>query len=1210
MEVEFGLPDSLQNMRFWDKDGGFAGQCEPEKSCPQFGFSVTTENGVVHEFDIYRLHITVPPGGVPDRGGLAFHFPGEFNLNYINSVTYSDNYAGPDLDIRAAFVFDNILALRFGLGQSPPPGTIITLTAAMIRNPIQAAEYQLTGVMFNRFLFVVAGPVFSERFTIFPGDPTELAIEPSDPVTIHAGEIRIFKAIASDRFGNPLSELDCDWSFDPDSVVLGTIDEGYLQATTVGQGKVRATCGEMTAVSNMITVLPGEFNALILDIDETQFVGYPLLGPATLTVYDGYGNVVTDFDASVNPVTLVTDQGELTPSVLDSETDFVNGVADLTGKNIVYSGASCLANVHAASDTVTSLSTSVYFNGIDLSFYETPLDTVLVSADILTYYQFKNNGNLMPISPMEFLFQYSSNPDNCSGIRLLSPVPPGEEYKSGRATSCSNLEPLTYDTLLYELRAQYVLNDDTFMVTRSLEHEFFIIPDYELSYVPHSLSIDTVFEEQTVDSLSMRFSFINDILIPTSDLKARIQVWNENSGYFLTLSAKDKIEIIDDTLNCLFANVKIPSIHPSSFDEGFHNLKLVGRFEFPGSSIFSVELEDFDSLYIAKRTQITYVENSVAPTHVSAGDETAISFDLNVDGMSSVEVDLENTRLELLNGPYILSGALDADEVTLTAGVASLATEPIYIPGNLVGTALLPRLILYGTEFGQPRLDTIYFSADNIYVTAEATLQIVNTKLNTVNSPYVNTDQNFGIEVTIVNSTNQDADSVSVFIFAEGATDTLARMDNLAITAGSSHQVGLVLTAPDTPMPTYVYKAVVSAARATVLPAEDDVAAVVVQTPANIELQYVLLNTYEAYVDYGQQFNIAVLMRNLGEASADSGEVSLLSGGLDFGQPDSSTFRGEVDEYFPIPLTAPLETVTAELELKITEIPIDKNTGQAALVAISSVHIPVIVEPSDAELIISGHAEQNPLIVEGQETALFSMTLRNSAEGTINAIGLESMIVEIRDKFEGLVSPDQIIVEDRTGFYEDSTQMSLSVIENDRLTTEFVDYVISPGETRTLVFRAAFADAITLKEFSIDIDSRDINAVYASGPRIGQPVSVMGEFGGAFDIGANFVVTRPGSKEITMWKNPFNPNYESARFSYYLDRDSDVELILFTLTGEKAIEMSFAAGSNGGMAGTNEITWNGKNGQGHIVLNGVYILVLNNKTTGETFNRFKVAVVK
>ena len=83
-----------------------------------------------------------------------------------------------------------------------------------------------------------------------------------------------------------------------------------------------------------------------------------------------------------------------------------------------------------------------------------------------------------------------------------------------------------------------------------------------------------------------------------------------------------------------------------------------------------------------------------------------------------------------------------------------------------------------------------------------------------------------------------------------------------------------------------------------------------------------------------------------------------------------------------------------------------------------------------------------------------------------------------------------------------------------------------------------------------------------------------------------------------------------ARFSYYLDRDSDMELILFTLTGEKVIEMSFFAGSNGGMAGTNEITWNGKNGEGHTVLNGVYILVLNNKNTGETFNRFKVAVLK
>jgi len=1210
VDVEFGLPDSLQDMRYWDKDGDFVGQCEPDKSCPQFGFSVTTQTGLANSLDIYELHITVPAGGVPNRGGLAFNFPEEFNLSTITSLTYSDNYDGVDLEIKSAYVFDNILAMRFKSGESPPPGTIMTITVALIRNPTRTAEYQLTGLMFGRFFFVVAGPVFSERFSIHPDAPVTLEITPSEPITLHAGEVQIFKAIAEDQYGNDITELDCTWSFEPDSAILGDLNDGYLFATTAGQGRVRATCGDFSAVSNLITVLPGTFDALVLEISDTQFVGYPLLGPATLTAYDNYGNIKTDFDASENPVTLIPDQGELTPSVLDSESDFVDGVADLSEQDIVYSGLSSTANVHAVSGNVSTLPVTVAFNGIDMSFYSSPIDTVLASADIRTRFRFRNNGNLVPVSPMELSFQYSSSPDNCSGNRSLYPVEPGDEYSWGNATSCSNLEPLTYDTLLHELRVQYVLNDDTFLISRMLEHEFYIIPDYELSYVPHSLSVDTVFEEQILDSLYVRFAFVNDILIPTSDLKALIHIWDENTGYWSRLYSVDELTIVNDTLNCLFTIVKIPALSGSLSGEGYKKLGIFTRFNFPGSSIFFTELENFDSLYIAKRTQITYIENSVAPRHVTAGEETTVTFDLNVTGISPVEVDLDSTRLELLNSPYILSGALDADEITLTDGVASLSSEPIYIPANLVGTALLPRLILHGTELGQPRIDTVKFSADNIYVTGEATVQITSTKLNTVNSPYVNTNQEFGIQVNMANPTDQDATDVSVFIFAENEPDTLARMDSLTVTAGSNHQVGLVLTAPELPHAAHVYKAVVRAPNATVLPAEDDVAAVVVQTPAEIELLYVLTNTYEGFVDFGQSFGIAVQLRNEGEAEVGFGEVSLLSGGIDFGQPDSATFLVVADEFYAIPLVAPSEMVAAELELKITMIPIDKNTGQPAVVTTSSARIPVVVEPAASELIVSGVVVKNPLIVEGQPADLFTLKIRNNAEGSINAVGLESMIVEIYDKFENLVVPDRIIVADETGFLEDTLTVSVSEIENDRLVTTFSDLVIAPGETRTIVFRAAFAEAITLKEFTLAIDSRDISAAFVSGPRIGQPVPVMGEFGGAFDIGANFVVTRPGSKAITMWKNPFNPDVEMARFSFYLDRDADVELILFTLTGEKVIEMSFAAGGPGGLAGTNEITWNGKNGKGHTVLNGVYILVLNNKTTGESFDRFKVAVLK
>ena len=65
-----------------------------------------------------------------------------------------------------------------------------------------------------------------------------------------------------------------------------------------------------------------------------------------------------------------------------------------------------------------------------------------------------------------------------------------------------------------------------------------------------------------------------------------------------------------------------------------------------------------------------------------------------------------------------------------------------------------------------------------------------------------------------------------------------------------------------------------------------------------------------------------------------------------------------------------------------------------------------------------------------------------------------------------------------------------------------------------------------------------------------------------------------------------------------------------TLTaGEEVYEQDFAAGSTGGMAGENVVTWNGRNDSGNLVMNGVYVVILTNVDTGESA-RLKLAVLK
>jgi len=85
-----------------------------------------------------------------------------------------------------------------------------------------------------------------------------------------------------------------------------------------------------------------------LIISSPQKNATPFTGTCTLTARDADGNIVTDFDASTNNVTITVspDNGNITGlgsgnnNVLNQASDFVNGVADLSALGITFTGLS------------------------------------------------------------------------------------------------------------------------------------------------------------------------------------------------------------------------------------------------------------------------------------------------------------------------------------------------------------------------------------------------------------------------------------------------------------------------------------------------------------------------------------------------------------------------------------------------------------------------------------------------------------------------------------------------------------------------------------------------------------------------------------------------------------------------------------------------------------------------------------------------------
>jgi len=83
---------------------------------------------------------------------------------------------------------------------------------------------------------------------------------------------------------------------------------------------------------------------------------------------------------------------------------------------------------------------------------------------------------------------------------------------------------------------------------------------------------------------------------------------------------------------------------------------------------------------------------------------------------------------------------------------------------------------------------------------------------------------------------------------------------------------------------------------------------------------------------------------------------------------------------------------------------------------------------------------------------------------------------------------------------------------------------------------------------------------------------------------------------LTNYPNPFSAGKESTKVVYVLTKDSDVELRIYTLSGDMVLKQNFTSGGAGGIGlaygYTNEFVWDGKNGGGSTVANGMYICEL------------------
>jgi hypothetical protein len=114
------------------------------------------------------------------------------------------------------------------------------------------------------------------------------------------------------------------------------------------------------------------------------------------------------------------------------------------------------------------------------------------------------------------------------------------------------------------------------------------------------------------------------------------------------------------------------------------------------------------------------------------------------------------------------------------------------------------------------------------------------------------------------------------------------------------------------------------------------------------------------------------------------------------------------------------------------------------------------------------------------------------------------------------------------------------------------------------------------------------------------------------DLETAFVDPNAAGGHVTNYPNPFHPPDEPTTIAYKLSDHADVTLRIFTMSGDLVLQRRYARGVAGGTAGLNEVTWDGKNGEGRVVASGGYVALIEAQGTGETLHviRRKIAVVR
>ncbi len=1205
---------------------------------------VETDNAQVNELTDYSFNFQTSIGDYAhiNKGELIITLPSGFSITTLDSVELIDDYKHHNYTIKK--IENDLQSIHLYLNRDkshddhdddddeldddyPKDTTIsinVTVRLSKIQNPSESGNYQISLLGLRKNKKIAIGPLLSEPFTITTASIYSIEVIPSESINLQAGDVQQFSASAFDQYGNKIEGTVFQWSLFECSNCVGQFTDSTLKVTRVGAGIAQATAGEVYGLSGQITVTPGDLSRMTLQIDETQFVGNIINHNAAIILYDAYNNLKTDYDLSANPIELFVSDGELNRYFLDNNLYQVGGVVRLKDFELIYSGLSGQVSIYADNGFVSSNIELVYFNNYDIIDVQNvngeTISTVFAGDSTSVTILIRNEGNQQASSILLVQFDWVSYADSNNLIVVHHVDPPAVGEIAELAVKLPPLANVgSFDELYVTVQASYSDGSLSGFPSTSSNRRFTVevLEASQLSLIADSFKPDTIIHQIPFE---ISFEIETDGFAQTID------------STLLSVAIRDKMTqqkiadlyigspIPEAFINGIITYNNLPAVlnTENSFENGWYEVVMDYQL-FSSGNMLTLSEPLVDSIFIFFNNQISLVEGSLTPKIVYAGTNVSFEFKINIESDAPYVFHGNESLFRVFDNSYSSSTNLFLESDSLYPGENILRSAAISIQSEQVGTDLYAEAEF---KFCLPGMfDTLTFETDftsasvPIKVLELPLVQILDLEVIAPNAPIVNSSQEIQFKATLANLSSNTLDSVALQLKSiDGNSDIIKPLmiiHNIGPFDTATVLFDVVAASMMNSLPESFRVDIADNTISTLNPVNNS-AFLKIEEAASLEFSYRLNgieNIEGAVVGQGDHLHLEIEYENNGTARVTDGVYQLIIEGLSGNSPDTFTGCICADSAIDFDFKAPLIDTSIQFSFSVIEVPLDVNYNRPVVTINESINFTVISVSTSAELVIEPSFIGSNLILPERPKDLFLLSITNNSVSSLNSIQLEIIDMNSFTIAHNAIDAQDVISIGKSYFSENDEKVTITTAGGNELMFWFTDFIIAPRETRTIQLTTEFIGT-SQKELLLEILESGIKAVYSDGPNQGKAVKVK-SISGNDKILSYQVVLKGNSlcESFIIENNPFNPTIQPVQFAFELSEDAPIEFQMFTLTGEEVFRMYYPPGGVGSSIGENIIEWDGYNNSGEMVLNGVYIASIINKTTGE-YARIKVAVVK